>query len=66
MTEELCNLERLVKNAIAEKQGKWKVYVLYHNYEDEYCKIKKPTSEEQCNYIQLYFSYMGYMGRKGI
>ncbi len=56
-------LEKKIREAITLKKSKILIYDLFASYEDMYEEVKKPTPEQQNQYIQLYFLYTGYMDR---
>jgi hypothetical protein len=65
MKEKMNRLE--IKSQLYEafKQNKAKsiIYELFSKYEDEWEKIKRPTPQEQDEFIELHREYIRYMKR---
>ena len=64
MNEEMGELEKKIKEAMKNEQGKLNVYRLFKKYED--CVASQNlTPQEEDKYLNLYLEYMRYINKTG-
>jgi len=64
MNEEMNELEKKIKEAMKNEQGKLNVYRLFKQYED--CVARQDlNAQEENKYLDLYLEYMRFINKGG-
>ncbi len=63
LEKQLREQQKLLLDMIDKKRSNAVIYKMMEVYEDLYSQLRKPSCQQETDYIHTYWKYLGYMER---